>query len=171
MLTMSCVMKQRRMQTRKINRQRWTKSNSGDVQVAKVLRYGKGRAAVTMDSTQRDLIMDTIKAAEPSVVKVLESETERLAKESEERWLVRQKNSEGSKYKHQTGIRIIPPFTIEAFVENTAPYAWAIKVGRQSSTNIREGRRLADVVLWTPARKNAQKVVERIAAETVKRIK
>tara|TARA_R100001443_G_scaffold52991_2_gene64728 strand:+ start:1428 stop:1907 length:480 start_codon:yes stop_codon:yes gene_type:complete len=159
------------MQIKRINRQKWTKSISGDVQMARVLRYGKGRGSITMDSTQRDLIMDTIKAAEPSIVKVLESETERLAKDSEEKWLVREKKSKGSKFKHQTGIRIIPPYTIEAFVENTAPYAWAIKVGRESSTNIREGRRLADVVLWTPARKNAQKVVERIASETVKRIK
>ena len=72
---------------------------------------------------------------------------------------------------HKTGIRIIPPHTIQAFVENTAPYAWAIKVGRESTTNIRQGKRLADVVLWSPARKSVQKVLQQIAEQTVKRIR
>lgn len=142
--------------------------------MARTIRYGKGRASIEMDSTQRDLIMSTIKSAEPAIVKVLEDVTDELAKKSEERWLIRQPrygDSQGSKYMHEVGLRVIPPFTIEAYVRNTAPYAWAIKVGRQSSSNIREGKRLADVVLWQPARRGAKKVVERIADETIKRIK
>lgn len=142
--------------------------------MAKVLRYGKGRGSIEIDGAQRDLILGTIRAADPSIVKVLEEATEQLSKKSEDRWLVRQKKygkSEDSKGKHKTGIRIIPPYTIEAFVENTAQYAWAIKVGPDSNTNIRQGRRLADVVLWSPARRGAQKVVEAIANETVKRLR
>lgn len=140
----------------------------------RTLRYGKGRASIEIDKTQRDLIMSSIRAAEPAVVKVLEQETDKLKRDSERRWLTRQAKygaSEGSKYQHEVGLRIIPPYTIEAYVRNNAPYAWAIKVGETSSTNIRQGRRLADVVLWTPARKGVQKVLERIADETVKRIK
>lgn len=142
--------------------------------MARTIRYGKGIASIEMDSTQRDLIMATLKSAEPSVIKVLEDVTEKLAQQSEKRWLIRQPkygDSKGSKFKHSIGLRIIPPYTIEAFVENTAPYAWAIKVGRDSTSNLREGKRLADVVLWTPARKGAQKVAEQIASETIKRIK
>jgi hypothetical protein len=56
-------------------------------------------------------------------------------------------------------------------VENTAEYAWAIKVGPTSTTNIRQGRRLANVVLWSPARRGTQKVIEAIANETVKRLR
>lgn len=142
--------------------------------MARKLRYGKGKSSIEIDGLQRDIILQSLRAADPAIVKVLEDETERLAKESEEGWLVRQKKygrSRGSKFKHETGLRIIPPYTIEAFVGNTAEYAWAIKVGRQSDTNLREGKRLADAVLWTPARKNAQNVVKKIANETIKRIK
>jgi hypothetical protein len=149
------------------------KSNGGE-KMAKVLRYGKGRGTIEIDGAQRDLILGTIRAADPSIVKVLEQTTEELEKKSEDGWLVRQKKygkSKGSKGQHQTGIRIIPPYTIEAFVENTAEYAWAIKVGPTSDTNLRAGRRLADAVLWSPARRGAQKVVEAIARETVKRLR
>jgi len=151
-----------------------TKSDDGD-QMARTLKYGKGRGSIEIDGAQRDLILGTIRAADPSIVKVLEDQTEKLAKDSESRWIIRQPKygeSKGSKYQHRTGIRIVPPYTIEAFVENTAPYAWAIKVGETSqNTSIRQGKRLAAVTLWNPARKSAQKVVEAIAKETVKRMK
>lgn len=142
--------------------------------MGKMLKYGKGRGSIEIEGTQRDLILGTIRAADPSVVKVLEETTEQLAKKSQDRWLIRQPKygrSQDSKGQHKTGLRIIPPYTIEAFVENTAEYAWAIKVGPDSTTNIRQGRRLAAVVLWDPARRGAQKVVEAIANETVKRLR
>ena len=142
--------------------------------MSKMLRYGKGRGTIEIEGSQRDLILGTIRAADPSIIKVLEQTTEELAKKSESGWLVRQKKygqSQNSKGQHKTGLRIIPPYTIEAFVENTAEYAWAIKVGPTSNTNIRQGRRLADVVLWSPARRGVQKVVEAIANETVKRLR
>lgn len=140
----------------------------------KTLRYGKGRGSVEITGSARDMYLDIIRQADPIVVSVLEDATEKLAQDSEKQWLVRQPKygkSKGSKYAHRTGIRIRPPYTIEAFVENTAPYAWAIKVGRESSTNLREGRRLADVVLWSPAKKSVDKVLKRIAEQTVKTIR
>lgn len=138
------------------------------------LKYGKGKGSVEITGASRQMYLDIIRAADPIVVKVLEDTTQKLAQDSEKQWLVRQAKygeSQGSKFKHRTGIRIIPPYTIEAFVENTAPYAWAIKVGRDSSTNIRQGKRLADVVLWSPAKKSVQKVLQQIADATVKRIR
>jgi len=142
--------------------------------MSRVLRYGKGRGSIEIEGTQRDLIMDIVKQSDPIIVKVLEARTEELAKTSEKKWLVRQKKygkSEGSKYKHRTGLRIIPPYTIQAFVENYSQYAWAIKVGPTSDTNLRQGRRLAEAVLWSPARRGAQKVVETIANEMVKQMR
>ena len=120
------------------------------------------------------MYLDIIRSADSIVVKVLEDTTKKLAQDSEKQWLTRQPKygeSQGSRFMHKTGIRIIPPHTIEAFVENTAPYAYAIRVGRESSTNIRQGKRLADVVLWSPAQKSVQKVLQQIADATVKRIK
>lgn len=142
--------------------------------MARTLRYGKGKGSVEIKGADRDMYLEIIRAADPIVVKVLEDTTEKLAQDSEKQWLVRQPKygqSEGSKYMHKTGLRIIPPYTIQAFVENTAPYAWAIKVGRQSSSNLRQGQRLADVVLWSPAKKSVKKVLQQIAEQTVKRIR
>ena len=138
------------------------------------LRYGKGKGSIEITGAARDMYLDIIRSADSIVVKVLEDTTKKLAQDSEKKWLTRQPKygaSQGSRFMHRTGIRIIPPHTIEAFVENTAPYAYAIRVGRESSTNIRQGRRLADVVLWSPAQKSVQKVLQQIADATVKRIK
>ena len=50
--------------------------------MAKVLRYGKGRGSIEIGGGQRDLILGTIRAADPSIIKVLEKQTEELAKKS-----------------------------------------------------------------------------------------
>jgi len=142
--------------------------------MSKVLRYGRGRGSIEVGSSQRDMIMDIVRKSDPIIVKVLEDRTEELSKNSERGWLIRQNKygkSEGSKYKHRTGLRIIPPYTIQAFVENYSQYAWAIRVGPTSDTNLRQGRRLAEAVLWSPARRGAQKVVETIANEMVKQMR
>lgn len=144
-----------------------------EVSVSK-LKYGKGRGSIEIDGLQKDLFLQTIRQAEPTIIKVLEDTTAELAKASERDWIVRNPKygkSKGSKYMHSTGLRIIPPYTIEAFVENTAEYAWAIKVGRESTSNLREGKRLANEVLWSPAKKQSQNVVQKIADETVKKMR
>jgi hypothetical protein len=138
------------------------------------LRYGKGKGSVEITGADRQMYLDIIRAADPIVVKVLEDTTRKLAQDSEKQWLVRQAKygeSQGSKFMHKTGIRIRPPYTIEAFVENTADYAWAIKIGRESTSNLREGRRLADAVLWSPARRGVDTVLKKIADATVKSIR
>jgi hypothetical protein len=166
-------MNQKRMQIQKIKGQNRTESVNGDRKMPKTIRYGKGRGSVEISGKDRDMFYQIIKDADPILLEVLEDTTEKLAKQSEQQWLVRQAKygeSKGSKYMHRTGIRIIPPNTIEAFVENTAPYAYAIRVGRESSTNIRQGKRLADAVLWSPAKASVDKVLKEIAEKTVKRI-
>jgi hypothetical protein len=66
---------------------------------------------------------------------------------------------------------VIPPSSIEAFVTNTAEYAWAIRVGRESKTSVPKGRKLADELLWKPAKKNADRIVLEIAKRTVRQLK
>lgn len=142
--------------------------------MAKVLKYKSGKSSIEIDGLQKELILQTIRQAEPTISKVLEEETAKLAADSEKKWLVRDPKygqSQGSKYMHRTGIRIQPPFTIQAFVENTAPYAWAIKVGKKSKSTLREGAPLADNVLWRPAKRRAKNIVEQIAVLTVKNLK
>lgn len=140
----------------------------------KTLKYGKGKSSIEIAGTQRDLIMSTLRKAEPIVMWILDAETQKLKEDSERGWLVRQSKygrSEDSKGKHRTGLRVIPPSTIEAFVENTAEYAWAIRVGRDSKTSIPKGRKIADELLWKPAKKNADRIVMEIAKRTVRELK
>ena len=140
----------------------------------KTVKYGKGKSAIEFSGTQRRLIMENLKKAEPIIMLILETEIEDLKENSERNWLVRQEKygkSQGSKDKHRTGIRVIPPSTIEAFVTNTAEYAWAIRVGRESKTSVPKGRKLADELLWKPAKKNADRIVLEIAKQTVRQLK
>ena len=137
------------------------------------LRYGKGIGSFEFDKEMSDVITKSLES-ESQIVRVLKKEVEALAKSSESQWLIRQPKygrSKGSKQKHRVGMRIIPPYTIEAFVENYAEYAWAIKVGRESESNIRQGKRLAAEVLWNPAKKGAEKVAKQTADQMIKKIK
>ncbi len=140
----------------------------------KTVKYGKGKSSLEFTGTQRALILETLRSAEPIMMLILKTEIEDLKKHSERNWLVRQKKygkSQGSKDKHITGIRVIPPSSIEAFVTNTAEYAWAIRVGRESKTSVPKGRKLADELLWKPAKKNADRIVLEIAKRTVRQLK
>lgn len=140
----------------------------------KRLKYGKGKSSIEIEGTQRRLIMETLRSAEPIIMLILETEVEDLKEQSEKGWLVRQPKfgeSKDSKGKHTTGIRIIPPTSIEAFVANTAEYAWAIRVGQNSKTSIPKGRKIADELLWKPAKKNADRIVMEIAKRTVRQLK
>lgn len=138
------------------------------------IKYGHGRGSMEIDGLQREIFLETIRSAEPIISLILQETVKEIADNAEKNWLVRQKKygrSEDSRGQIQTGFRIIPPNTIEAFVENTAEYAWAIKVGAESQTNIPEGRRLADVLLWQPAKKQANNVVWEIARKTVRELR
>lgn len=138
------------------------------------IKYGHGKGSIEVTGVQREIIEQTIRTAEPIMSTILKSIVDEIATNAEKNWLIRQKKygkSEDSKGQISTGFRVIPPNTIEAFVENTAPYAWAIKVGSTSETNIPEGRRLADVLLWKPAQAQANNILWEIARKTVREIR
>jgi len=137
------------------------------------LKYGKGKSSIEFSGGQRDMIMEHLRSAEPILMAILSAETERLKEEAQKAWPVRMSKygeSQYSRNKFSTGFRILPPSTVQAFVENTAPYAWAIRAGRGSKTSVSEGRRVADELLWKPAKKNARKITVEIAKRTVRQL-
>ncbi len=139
-----------------------------------MLKFGQGKSTVTISGEQAKLITAHLKTAEPIIMSVLEKEVEKLAKNSESKWPVRMKKygrSQNSKGKHITGFRIIPPSTVSAFVENRAPYAWAIRSGAGSETPVTEGQRVADVLLWQPAKKNVNNVLKSIVQKTISELR
>jgi hypothetical protein len=162
------------MNLKKNNRKRTkspnlTKSENGKIME---LRYSTGIGEVKIDPEMSKIIKASLDSVS-EIAKTLEKEVRDLKEQSESQWLIRQPKygeSKGSKFQHRFGLRIIPPYTIEAFVENTAPYAWAIKVGKTSKTSLKKGSRLADKVLWSPAKKRANKLAKESIEQMIKKI-
>jgi hypothetical protein len=66
------------------------------------------------------------------------------------------------------GIRVNQKFELVATLNNDAPYAWAIKVGANSDTDMAFGTRISNELLWKPARKITDKIAESMANEILK---
>jgi hypothetical protein len=81
-----------------------------------------------------------------------------------------QVTSKGSKDKLYTELTIQGD-DIFARVGNSAQYAWAIKVGENTDLPYALGTRVSNELLWKPARKQADRVTEVLAAEMVQDIK
>ena len=70
--------------------------------------------------------------------------------------------SKGSKEKLYTAF-VFSGDSIEAVVGNTAPYAWAIKIGVDTDLPYSLGTRVSNELLWKPAKKKADSVAEELA--------
>jgi hypothetical protein len=70
--------------------------------------------------------------------------------------------SKGSKEKLYTAF-VFSQGTLESVVGNTAPYAWAIKVGVDTDLPYSLGTRVSNELLWKPAKKKADSVAEELA--------
>ena len=75
--------------------------------------------------------------------------------------------SQDSKNKLEYGLRISGD-TLEAYVGNTAPYAWAIRVGRDTDLPFALGARVSNELLWKPARAKTNDIVKTAADEIMK---
>lgn len=142
-----------------------------------VIRYGKGRGSVELSGELKAMVQDILKEAAPAAKEALDAELGAIASQARRRWPVRQEKygqSQDSRGRIETGIRIIPPATIEGYIANSAPYAWAIKSGRDSKTPVPRGLRVADELLWKPVRRRSKAIADRIAdglMQTAKRAK
>lgn len=72
--------------------------------------------------------------------------------------------SKNSKGKLEYGFRVFGD-TIEAFVGCRAPYAWAIKVGKNTNLPFALNARVSNELLWRPARIEADEIVRVTANE------
>ena len=78
------------------------------------------------------------------------------------------KRSRDSRGKLKMGIRVNQKFELVATLSNDAPYAWAIRVGKNSDTDMSYNTRIANELLWKPARKLTNKLAESLADEIIK---
>tara|TARA_R100000655_G_scaffold61013_1_gene99368 strand:- start:2140 stop:2715 length:576 start_codon:yes stop_codon:yes gene_type:complete len=70
--------------------------------------------------------------------------------------------SKDSKNKLYTGF-VFSTDTLESVVGNTAPYAWAIKVGVDTDLPYALGARVSNELLWKPAKRKANDVAQELA--------
>ena len=130
------------------------------------LRYGKGAGSIELTGELRELILKALKNTDKILLDAVEEELTKIEENAKKQWPVRQKRygkSKGSKNKFSKGFRIVPPATIEGFIRNTAPYAFAIKAGSDSTTSVEEGERVAQKLVFDPAAGAAQRIVQKVA--------
>lgn len=60
---------------------------------------------------------------------------------------------------------------VVGFIRNTAPYAWAIKIGVNTDSILPLGARVSNELLWKPLKKDANKITRIIAKEITEAIK
>ena len=142
----------------------------------KTIRYGKGKGSVEIPAEYYEIFYQAVRSANAAMVEEFEQATEKLASDAQRDWPVRQRRygrSKDSKHKFTTGLRIIPPDTVEAFTANTAQYAWAIYAGEdgKSKTTVPPADRVADVLLWSPAKHASQALADRIGNELIQQVK
>ena len=130
--------------------------------MGRTIKYGKGRNSVELTGEIRDWVDKAIRAAQPQAIAAIEQALEGVQDHARADWPVRAKNSKDSRGLIKIGLRVLPS-SVEGFIENRAPYAWAIKAGRRSTTSVQPGKRIAVALIWRPLKAKADGVAKEIA--------
>tara|TARA_R110000796_G_scaffold3882_1_gene14847 strand:+ start:140 stop:535 length:396 start_codon:yes stop_codon:yes gene_type:complete len=88
------------------------------------LHYSAGAASITMDDTMDKIFRRAVENVQPGVVKILESEIATLGAHADGKWPVK---TGKSKALLAYGVRLLGMDHIEAFIANSADYAFYIK--------------------------------------------
>jgi hypothetical protein len=126
-----------------------------------------GSATIKVDESLDMMVEKAIRNTLPTFRAEIEKEMKALEAEAKNQWLVREKNSRGSKNKFKVEI-VSSQGKIIGRVINTAEYAWAIKVGKKSNSRLSAGVRLADSVLWKPMKKTSDKLTKALIDDLMK---
>ena len=60
---------------------------------------------------------------------------------------------------------------IKGYIRNNAEYAWAIRAGQYSFTDVAVGKRVANELLFKPIVKASEEVIEALARDLMRGIK
>lgn len=131
-------------------------------------KVASGGASIDLEGKALDMFNELVDAVAPETKKALEDYVNELEKHARRNWIVRAKNSERSIDKFFKVFYVTPDFRITAGVGNRAPYAFAIKVGEKSKTKVPRGKTLAIELLWKPAQKRLNKLIDLVADEIAK---
>lgn len=138
------------------------------------LRYGKGRGSIEITGELQDLIMRALKNSHPDIMRQMEEGIKKVEEGAKRDWPVRQAKygeSQDSKGQITSGFRIVPPSTVEGFIRNSAPYAYAIKAGRDSTTSVARGERVVEALIFEPFGIESERIMDEIAKLIIKKMR
>ena len=111
--------------------------------------------------------------AAPITEKELKKELAATKRAAVANWPVRQQKygpSQGSKGKIQTDLKR-QGMTVEGSISNSAEYAWKIRAGADSRTNVARGKRIAEELLYKPSVKASNRIAKRLADQIVGKLR
>lgn len=142
--------------------------------MARKITATSGDVKATLSGNGFEYTERLLELAAPETYKIIQEEFSKILENAKREWLVRAPNkrgfptTKGSKKKLGMGVRLNRDMEIIAYLENTAEYAWAIRAGKDSDTTIPYGKRIADELLWKPAKKATDRIVKSLADELIK---
>lgn len=140
--------------------------------MAKKLTLISGKTRIEMTDEMEKMTNELVNKLLPNTRKKLENGLNQIEDDARSRWLVRDKKSKDSKSKMYSGVSITSDFQLVGHTGNTAPYAWAIKVGKDiQNTRLNQNDRLADKLIWKPVKDKTNDFVNTLADEIVLQLK
>lgn len=109
-------------------------------------------------------IEKTMAKINPITKKEIEKEIKSISTRAKSAWPIRQeKYGRSLKSRDKIQVSMGGNQTVIGQIKNAAPYAWAIKAGKNSKTTVAPGRRIAEELLFKPAKNSAKKIGAKIA--------
>lgn len=139
--------------------------------MARKITFRDGNTTLRMSSEMQDMAEALVNKLLPETRHKMERELEQIEADAKARWLVRKKDSKGSKEKIYSEVALNSNFELVGIVGNNADYAWAIRVGKDpQDTKLPKKKRLAQALLVTPVRKKTDAFIKIFVQEIGRKI-
>ena len=140
--------------------------------MARTMKFRSGNIQVNVDKDVASSFENVVKNLIPKTRALIETELDKIEKNAKSRWLVRKEGSQGSREKIYTEVYVSPTMEMFVVAGNSAPYAWAIKVGVDpQNSRLKMDRRLADGLLFAPMKRASNKIARVFADEFTRLMK
>lgn len=140
--------------------------------MARKLNFKSGNIQVKMSNDVMEGFENLVNELLPDTRRIIDEMLDKLENDARKRWLVREKGSQDSRSKIYSEVYVSPTMELIGVLGNTAPYAWAIKVGEDpQGSKLPMDKRLADGLLFGPMKRASNKIVKVFADEIEKKMK
>lgn len=143
--------------------------------MARNLKIKSGNTTIEIPNDLNSTFQKVIDSLIPDSKREITRIVEEIEQEAKSEWLVRRtptgkksSKSQNSKGKIYSEVYITPNLEIAARLGNSAPYAWAIRVGVRSETNLPMKKQISNELLFKPMKKQSDKIAEVLARDTTK---